>query len=86
VDISDKIEMAVEEFNRFRSPEATVFAGKKGENLIIAKFTGPFCVSCGVIDYFEDFIQFLEEQGINAVIDGVETSDRGFIVRFSVRE
>ncbi len=86
MDISDEVEMAMEEFNRFRSPEATVLAKKEGENRIIAEFTGPFCITCGVIDYFEDFVQFLEERGVNAVIDEVETSDRGFIVRFSVRE
>ena len=46
----------IEEYNRLRSPEATAKFIKKQNKKILINFSGPFCASCGVIDYFEDFV------------------------------
>lgn len=54
------IKRAVEEYNRYRSPEATAtLVGLEGERFLI-EFRGPFCLSCGVYDYFEDLIYELK--------------------------
>ncbi|MGD9131615.1 MAG: hypothetical protein PVH73_08615 [Candidatus Bathyarchaeota archaeon] len=58
--LNDTILRAIEVYNRYRSPEATAkLVGIKKEGFII-EFKGPFCQSCGVNDYFEDFIHELE--------------------------
>jgi hypothetical protein len=46
----------IKEYNRFRSPEATAEFIKKEDKKILINFSGPFCESCGVTDYFEDFV------------------------------
>ncbi|AAB90903.1 MULTISPECIES: GNAT family N-acetyltransferase [Archaeoglobus] len=66
---------AVEKFNRFHSPEAVAEFMKEEGEVVYVRFTGPFCVSCGVYDYFEDLTQDAE------VLDYEEVED-GFIVRY----
>ncbi len=86
MDIEDGIERAVEEFNRYRSPEATIVVKEKRDDVLVAEFTGPFCVTCGVTDYFEDLIILLEENNVKAVPVDVRESDNGFTVRFSIED
>ncbi len=68
---------AVEKFNRFHSPEAVAEYLKGESDIVYVKFTGPFCVSCGVYDYFEDVTQDVDAE----VMDYEEVED-GFIVRY----
>jgi hypothetical protein len=49
-------------YNRLRSPEATAILTKMKSNKLWIKFHGPFCESCGVYDYFEDFL--IEAQNV----------------------
>ena len=59
--LNDVVLRAIEVYNRYRSPEATAkLVGIKKDGFII-DFKGPFCQSCGVNDYFEDFIHELED-------------------------
>jgi hypothetical protein len=59
--LNDLILRAIEVYNRYRSPEATAkLVGIKKDDFII-EFKGPFCQSCGVNDYFDDFIHELED-------------------------
>jgi len=55
------IEKAVEQYNRFRSPEAIAKFVTFSANRFIVEFNGPFCQSCGICDYFEDLIYELKE-------------------------
>ena len=58
--LNDLVLRAIEVYNKYRSPEATAkLVGIKKDGFII-EFKGPFCQSCGVNDYFEDFIHELE--------------------------
>ncbi|MCS7116196.1 MAG: hypothetical protein NZ896_01850 [Nitrososphaerales archaeon] len=59
--IKDSILKAISEFNKYRSPEATARLVKMGRKELILEFEGPFCISCGVYDYFEDFIHELKK-------------------------
>ena len=59
--LKDLVLRAIEVYNRYRSPEATAkLVGIKKDGFII-EFKGPFCQSCGINDYFEDFIYELED-------------------------
>ena len=76
---------SVEEFNRFRSPEASVKLVKIEGNSITVSFSGPFCVSCGIYDYFEDFIYVLEDHGINAEIVDIKAKGDAFEVKLNIK-
>ncbi|KON32880.1 hypothetical protein AC477_02330, partial [miscellaneous Crenarchaeota group-1 archaeon SG8-32-1] len=59
--LSDSILKAVEEYNKYRSPEATAKLIEIQKHEFVVEFEGPFCSSCGVQDYIEDFIYELED-------------------------
>ena len=54
----------------------------------IIEFEGPFCQSCGVNDYFEDFIHELEDISESFRVEVKETEPAGpqsFRVRYGVK-
>ncbi len=73
------LEKAVKEYNRYRSPEAVARIVETSGEAFMLEYSGPFCRSCGVNDYFEDMIFELERlndmrvslQKIQEVEDGV---------------
>jgi hypothetical protein len=87
-DLNKLVLRAVEVFNRYRSPEATAkLVGWEKDGFVI-EFTGAFCLSCGVRDYFEDFIYELEDLNRNfkVEIEGSEpTSLQSFRVKYAVK-
>jgi hypothetical protein len=82
------VSRAIEVYNRYRSPEATAkLVGVEKDGFII-EFEGPFCQSCGVRDYFEDFIHELENISKSFRVEMKETESTGpqsFRVRYSVK-
>jgi hypothetical protein len=56
-----QVEAAVEEFNKYRIPEAVAKIVEVNEDRSTIEFSGPFCVSCGVEDYFDDLRIELEK-------------------------
>lgn len=56
---------AINEYNKYHSPETKASLVGIGEKSFTVDFEGPFCFSCGVYDYFEDLIyelkSFVEE-------------------------
>jgi len=79
---------AVEVYNRYRSPEATAKLLKLEEDGFTIEFEGSFCQSCGVQDYFEDFVYELEglNSNVEAEIREIEqTSPQSFMVRYMVK-
>ncbi len=73
---------AVAKFNRYRSPEARAEVVEVTTSTIKVRFSGPFCTSCGVVDYFEDLIWF----GLKAEIVGWEREDDSFIVTYRLKK
>lgn len=74
------IEMAIEKFNRFHSPEVKAELVEKRDREFVVKFTGKILwCTCGLYDYFEDLIWL---SGLNAEIVGFEERDDGFYVRY----
>jgi len=51
---------AIETYNRYRSPEATAKLVEMKDCELIIDFEGSFCRTCGVSEYFEDFIYELK--------------------------
>ena len=90
IDVNEKtektvklIERAVEEFNRYRAPEARAEILQVYHNIAIIKFSGSFCMSCGVYDYFEDLLWISD---LSVEILGFEEIEDGFAVKYLIRE
>jgi len=79
----------VEVYNRYRSPEATARLLRLEKNGFTLEFEGSFCQSCGMQDYFEDFIYELEglSNDVKVGIQEIEqTSPRSFKVQYVVKD
>jgi hypothetical protein len=85
--LSESILKAVEAYNRYRSPEATAKLVEVEKHGFVIEFEGTFCSSCGVQEYFEDFIYELEDitSGFRAEIKKTEPSGpQRFMVHYVV--
>jgi len=84
---ADVVDRAVEEYNRFRSPEAVVRIVERRRDGFVAEFSGSFCATCGVYDWLEDLryeIRRLDLE-LDAVIeDWKQISDDTIIVEFKL--
>ena len=77
------VKKAVEEFNKYRSPEAKANLISIGKSLRI-EFTGVFCKTWGFYDYFEDFRLILEEKELKTKTGEVEEIGEGAVVEFKI--
>ena len=59
--LKDAVVEAINEYNRYRSPEAKAKLIKIGGKELVLEFEGTFCKTCGVYDYLEDFIYELQK-------------------------
>ncbi|RLF15276.1 MAG: hypothetical protein DRJ66_04620 [Thermoprotei archaeon] len=67
--LREKIERAIDIYNRYRAPEAIASLISIDNKKVIIKFKGPFCVGCGISDWIEDFkYVLLEEFGMDTEI------------------
>ncbi|MFH1328507.1 MAG: hypothetical protein ABIH76_06695 [Candidatus Bathyarchaeota archaeon] len=74
---------AIKVFNQYRSPEAEAKLVSFDGNRLVIEFRGPFCVSCGVYDYFEDFIYELKRiSNIPIEIESFESKPESFRVTY----
>jgi len=80
----EKIVEAVDEFNKYRAPEAKARLISQGENSFKIELKGSFCRTCGFYDYFDDYRILLQEIGIETKIREIEEIDEGAIVIFEV--
>jgi len=75
---------AIEEFNRYRSPEATARLISRDETSFTIEFTGPFCATCGFYDYFDDLRIILEKFRLKNRITEIEEIDEGAIIKLRI--
>ena len=78
---------AIEVYNRYRCPEATAKLVEVEKDSFIIDFEGSFCMSCGVMDYFDDFIYELETINKKLKLELTETKPTGpqsFRVRYRI--
>jgi len=87
--LAELVSRAITVYNKYRSPEATTkLIGAEKDGFII-EFEGSFCKSCGVIEYFEDFIYDLEDitGSLRAEIKAVEpVGPQSFRVQYVVMD
>jgi hypothetical protein len=88
-ELSKLILRTVEVYNRYRSPEAKAKLLKLEEDRFTIEFEGSFCQSCGVQDYFEDFVY--ELKGLSSAVQvGIgeieQTSPQSFKVQYIVKD
>ncbi len=83
------VEKAIEEYNKYRSPEATAKLVKleNGEAMIV--FEGSFCETCGVNEWIADMEYVMKDLGIDAELEAIEepenpTKDRR-VGRFRIK-
>lgn len=82
--LTQTLERAVEEYNRYHSPEAHAeLLSAEGATFQVV-FSGPFCRTCGVYDYFEDLQVILKDRGLETRILEVEETPEGAVVTFQV--
>jgi hypothetical protein len=82
--LNEKITQAIETFNKYRSPESHAELNSMGQDSFSIVFSGHFCRSCGYMDYFDDFVIFLEESGISTEIIDVKEVDEASVVNFRI--
>lgn len=80
------IEQAITNFNRLRSPEAHAEFIGFANNELYVRFSGSFCRTCGVLDYFEDLIFELDNRSpiSLAVVDFEPEDEATFQVRYRI--
>ncbi len=77
------ISSLISEYNRMRSPEAIANLVKTDDDKALIRFSGTFCESCGLVDYFEDFIIEAENVGLKITIKNIEQIDsENYLVEF----
>lgn len=81
------VRRAVEEYNRYRSPEAVARLVKVDDDGVLIEFSGTFCETCGVYDWLEDFAYELErlDERLTARIEAWRRASDRFLVKFTVR-
>lgn len=60
------IKKAILFYNKYHAPESKAKLIKINNEEIVVKFEGPFCLTCGVTDWIEDFKYVLEDLGLHA--------------------
>ncbi|MEM7822641.1 MAG: hypothetical protein QW703_00130 [Candidatus Aenigmatarchaeota archaeon] len=80
----EKILAAINEYNRYRSPEANAKFIKYDRMSIFIEFSGPFCRTCGFKDWFDDMAFLLQERfGIPVKMKAVQKKGKErFVVKF----
>ncbi len=87
VKVPAKIAEAIDEYNRYRSPEATAEIIYYKDKELIVRFTGSFCFTCGINDWIEDLKYVLEDHGVEAEItEIIEESETSRVAKFRVKK
>lgn len=87
--LAELVSRAITVYNKYRSPGATAKLVEAEKDGFIIKFEGHFCKSCGVTEYFEDFIYDLEDisGSLRAEIKAVEpVGPQSFRVHYVVMD
>ena len=73
-EVSKLISRTIEIYNRYRSPEVKAKLLSLDNQGFTIEFEGIFCQSCGVVEYFEDFIFHLKSlnKRVDVEIQGYE--------------
>jgi len=84
-----KAEEAIAQFNRYRAPEAVAKLVSLGDREIVLEIAGPYCRSCGLADWFEDFtFELIAAGGPRAEFAAYEPTeeDEAYLVTYRLEE
>jgi superoxide reductase len=79
-----KKEETIQEYNKYRMPEAKAKLISFNKEYFKIEFKGSFCYSCGFYDYFDDLKILLKEKGLKTEITNIKEIDEGAIVTFKI--
>lgn len=84
--IEKTINSAIEEFNKYHSPEVHAELANVNKEFAIIKFNGPACSGCGAYDYFEDLrIEVENTTGKPFNILKIDEDGSNFLVKFDLK-
>jgi len=70
------VDRAIEQYNRYRSPESTARLLRIDGDVVVVHFDGSFCLTCGINDWVEDLKYVLEDLGAEAeLVEVIEPED-----------
>jgi hypothetical protein len=71
LELARRVREAVEEYNKYRAPEAVArIISFDGEKLVV-RIEGSFCETCGINDWVEDLAFLLQDHGLDAELEGI---------------
>jgi len=79
-----KIEETIQEYNKYRVPEAEAKLISFDKEYFKVEFKGSFCYSCDFYSYFDDLTILLKEKGLKTKITNIKEINEGAIVTFKV--
>ena len=79
------IEKAIEEYNKYRSPEVAAKLISLDKKVFKIEFIGSFCRTCGFYDYFDDLKILLEDFGLKTEIVEILEKIEGAAVKFTIK-
>lgn len=76
LELARLVRRAIEQYNRYRAPEAVAkLVAIRGDEVIV-RFEGSFCRTCGINDWVEDFKYVLEDMGVESdLVKVIEPED-----------
>lgn len=77
------VESAIEEYNRFHGRESVAKLVEQKKDCVVVEFSGSYCRTCGVNEYFEDLRINLEDRKIITRIQRIKETENGHIVEFN---
>jgi len=79
------VKKAVEEYNKYRAPEAIANILNIENDRVVVIFQGSFCETCGVYDWVEDLKYELENFNVDADIISVKEGKNQRIAVFRLK-
>ncbi|MEO3994047.1 MAG: hypothetical protein QN229_07080 [Desulfurococcaceae archaeon TW002] len=77
------VKKGIEIYNERRYPEAVAELLEIRNDIIVVKFSGSFCMWCGIYDWVEDLVYVFKEVGLETVLmEYVEPEDPTEPLRF----
>ena len=73
------VDRAIREYNKYRSPESTARLVRIEGDIVVIRFEGSFCATCGINDWVEDMKYLMEDLGAEAeLLEIIEPEDAVF--------
>ncbi|MET1129050.1 MAG: hypothetical protein ABWW70_07005 [Thermoproteota archaeon] len=64
--VMERLQSAIEVYNKYRGAESRAQLVKVVGDLLLVRFEGSFCETCGINDWVDDLRYILEDMGVKA--------------------